>query len=116
MNHYFLLCFVLISFCTIAQERDKSQTPLKDTPYQLKQQRQVSSRSYNVEATVVNENDPYYGRKEEFSRFFISGIVPADFPKYSSGANVDDYNIEIKAYLKNNHTLLTDQYKEKYSN
>ena len=60
------------------------------------------------ESTVINEDDPYQGRKQEFLNQLIIDKLPDDFPKYEKGSGIKAYNNIVDAYYRQHPAILKD--------
>lgn len=109
MNNFILLSFALALSATVRAQENTAKNIADDKPV-----RQVQSASAPIQMKEVNDNDEYFGRKQEFTRMFISNVLPDDFPKYKRGTDVDDYTSVVNAYLKLNANALTEKFKAKY--
>lgn len=114
MKNFILISFILTLSIEIKAQHDISKSDSTNVINDIKPIRQVKTVSYPIQMIAFDENDEYYGRKNEFSQMFISNALPDDFPKYKSGTNVDDYIGIVNNYLTLNNNLLIEKYKVKY--
>lgn len=114
MKNFIFISFILTLSSEIKAQHNISKGDSTNVINDVKPIRQVKTVSYPIQMIAFNENDEYYGRKDEFSQMFISNTLPVDFPKYKIGSNVDDYIGIVNNYFKQNHNLLIEKYKEKY--
>jgi hypothetical protein len=64
-------------------------------------------------AVVINENDTYQGRREEFEKLFLSQKLPSDFPTYHSSYGIRGYNQMIDSYCAHHLDLLVAPVRQK---
>lgn len=114
MKNFILISFILTLSINLKAQQNIAKSDASGTTIEAKPLRQTQSVSYPIQMIAFDENDEYYGRKDEFSQMFISNTLPVDFPKYKIGSNVDDYIGIVNNYFKQNHNLLIEKYKEKY--
>jgi hypothetical protein len=118
-----ILFTVLAVNSQTANQQPTKSSSLKDNAEKANASRktkQIERKSVSLKGTtgvsntvVINENDTYQGRREEFEKLFLSKKLPSDFPAYHASYGIRGYNQMIDSYCAHHLDLLEVQVRQK---
>lgn len=125
-KNYVVGALFLLLFVSSGLKSQNNSAPAANNP-KLKEQaikaREQSLQKKNTDssapkstlpAVVLDENDPYQGRKAEFLNNLTVSELPSDFPKYDKSLGIRGYNQMVDNYYINHLNILKPAVKAKF--